>query len=274
MNQQGFVKILPECDVFMDQALVQAQKAFEIGEVPIGAVIVDSSGKVLAQAYNRVEVGGCQSLHAEALAIKEACRKVGGWRLNNCRIFVTLEPCLMCFGLIRLSRIDELVYAAPSTLFGFSRSISLPDTYPGDFSVISGLKEDLSLAMIRTFFGIARVREGSCMKKIDYAAVREKLLERRRELQSNSANRDDFADGPDEVKDIGDEATLLSSQNLQRTLGEADYSEIKLIDQALERLKTEDYGVCSDCGGVISQARLDYYPYAVRCVVCQEAQDS
>jgi tRNA(adenine34) deaminase len=267
----------PTDDFLMDQALRLAQKGLDKGEVPVGALIVDENGTIMAQAYNAAERRGCQLGHAETLAIAKACKKRGNWRLNGCSIYVTLEPCLMCYGLIRLSRIEKLIYATPSTLFGYSREVITPDNYPGNIAITSGLKQDASLAMLRKFFGQARMREkggNNMKKKIDCAAVRTRLLERRLELQKSTLSRSDFSEEAGEVKDIADEAYLLSSQKLQRTLGETDYSEIKLIDEAVSRLDAGGYGICVDCSGEISEARLDYYPYAVRCIVCQEAKTS
>src|SRR5688572_25609171 len=97
-------------EFFMDKALLQANVGLKNNEVPVGAVIVNKEGKIIARAYNRIESDQCQLSHAEAQAIKKACKKVGGWRLNGCWIYVTLEPCLMCFGLIKLSRLEGIVF--------------------------------------------------------------------------------------------------------------------------------------------------------------------
>jgi len=109
-------------------------------------------------------------------------------------------------------------------------------------------------------------------RTINYAVVREKLLQKKLELQKNALSRSEFSEDSGEVKDIADEAYLLSSQKLQRALGETDFSEIKLVDEAIQRIDGGGYGICADCGGEISEARLDYYPYAIRCIVCQEAR--
>ncbi len=104
-------------EFFMTKALHQAERALAHEEVPIGAIVVAKDGKIIARAYNQIEKKGTQCAHAEALAIQRAGKKLGDWRLHGCWIYVTLEPCLMCFGLIQLSRIEGLVYGAPSTLF-------------------------------------------------------------------------------------------------------------------------------------------------------------
>ena len=80
---------------FMDLALVEAQKAYDLDEVPVGAVIV-KDGEVIAKAYNMKETKKISTAHAEILAIEEASRAIGNWRLNGCDMYVTLEPCAMC----------------------------------------------------------------------------------------------------------------------------------------------------------------------------------
>lgn len=111
-------------------------------------------------------------------------------------------------------------------------------------------------------------------RELDYDKVKDRLLKRRQELLSSNLNHTNFADENSDVKDIADEAYMVSAQKLQRSIGETEFNEIKLVDQALERIETGGYGLCIDCGGEISDARLDYYPYAVRCIVCQEASTS
>lgn len=96
---------------FMKLAIKEALKAKNIDEVPIGAVIV-KDGKVIAKAHNLREKSQCATAHAEILAIQKACKKLGSWRLNECTMYVTLEPCPMCAGALILSRIDTIVYGA------------------------------------------------------------------------------------------------------------------------------------------------------------------
>ncbi len=95
----------------MSAALREAEKAFEKGETPIGAVIV-KDGEIIAAAHNMRETGKNVLYHAELIAIDEACRKLGGWRLSGCDLYVTLEPCIMCSGAICQSRISNLYYGA------------------------------------------------------------------------------------------------------------------------------------------------------------------
>jgi tRNA(adenine34) deaminase len=97
---------------FMRLAIEQARLAAANGEVPIGAVVV-CGGEVVAQGCNRRESDADPSAHAELIALVEASRRLGRWRLTGCTVYVTLEPCLMCAGLMQQARIDRCVYGAP-----------------------------------------------------------------------------------------------------------------------------------------------------------------
>lgn len=101
-------------NVFMDQALLQAQKAYKKGEVPIGAVVVKNN-KVIAKAYNNRERSQIATNHAEVIAINKACKKLKSWRLDGCDLYVTLKPCPMCAGAIVNARINNVYYGAEST---------------------------------------------------------------------------------------------------------------------------------------------------------------
>lgn len=96
---------------YMEAALKEAEKAKLKDEVPIGAVIV-YDGKIIARAHNLREEKQCSTAHAEILAIQKACKKLKSWRLENCELYVTLEPCPMCAGAILQSRIKKVVYGA------------------------------------------------------------------------------------------------------------------------------------------------------------------
>ena len=109
-----------KCDIrYMKKALAQAQKALAKSEVPIGAIVVGHDGKILARGYNQVHEKHQQIYHAEMTAISKASKKIGDWRLNDCTLYVTLEPCMMCMGLVRLSRLKRVVFGARSHLFGY-----------------------------------------------------------------------------------------------------------------------------------------------------------
>jgi len=139
---------------FMNSALQQARKALESDEVPIGAVVVDESGNIIAKAYNMMHGKKCQTEHAEVRAIKKACKKIGDWRLDGCRIYVTLEPCVMCYGLIKLCRISTLVYGAESPLFGYRLDKDVDHAvYKNDtMEIVSGVLKNEAIDILRVFF--------------------------------------------------------------------------------------------------------------------------
>ena len=138
---------------FMGKALEQAKRSLLYDEVPVGAVVVNDKGIIIGRGYNKVEKNGTQNDHAEIIAIRKAAKKVGDWRLQGCSIYVTLEPCLMCFGLIQLSRIEKIIFGAPSTLFGASLMMAnnLP-TYAKHLQVEGGVKRQECLEVIKMFF--------------------------------------------------------------------------------------------------------------------------
>jgi tRNA(adenine34) deaminase len=117
---------------FMQKALALAKKAFAADEVPIGAVVVDSNGTVIGSGYNQVETKGFQGAHAEVIALQKAAKKMGDWRLDTCWLYVTLEPCVMCMGLIQLSRLAGVSYATASPLFGYSLDNNVAPRYKRD----------------------------------------------------------------------------------------------------------------------------------------------
>ena len=104
-------------EYFMEEALKEAQKALELGEVPVGAVIV-KNGEIVARAHNLKEVKKNAVYHAEILAIEEASKKLEAWRLTDCEMYVTLEPCPMCAGAIINSRIKKLYIGAMDEVMG------------------------------------------------------------------------------------------------------------------------------------------------------------
>ncbi len=110
-------------EYFMRLALKEAQKAYSIGEVPIGCVIVKDD-KVIARGYNKREKLNSSLAHAEIIAINKASKKLDSWRLEGCKMYITLEPCIMCGGAIIQSRIDEVIYGAKDNRFGVHDSIT------------------------------------------------------------------------------------------------------------------------------------------------------
>ena len=108
--------------LWMDRAITQARLARVLGDVPVGAVVV-RDGRVIAAAHNRREVDQDPTAHAELLAIRAAARALGSWRLEQCTLYVTLEPCAMCAGALVLARLPELVYAAADPKAGAAGSL-------------------------------------------------------------------------------------------------------------------------------------------------------
>ncbi len=107
---------------YMKIAINEAKKAYKKNEVPVGAVIV-KNGKIIAKAHNKKENKKISIYHAEILAIIKACKKLKTWRLDDCELYVTLEPCLMCAGAIIQSRITKLYFSITNEKFGYISSI-------------------------------------------------------------------------------------------------------------------------------------------------------
>ena len=140
---------------YMKEALEQAKLAAEKGEIPVGALVVDSeSGEILAAAHNLRESNKSAVAHAEVLAIEEACRKRGSWRLHGCTLYVTLEPCPMCAGALVNSRIDRVVYGAKDMLAGCCGSVINFNAYPFNhsFSIVGGVCEQQAAELLKSFF--------------------------------------------------------------------------------------------------------------------------
>jgi tRNA(Arg) A34 adenosine deaminase TadA len=139
----------------MDQALAEARAAAERGEVPVGAVIVDASGKVLAAAGNRTRELSDPTAHAEMLAIREAARALGSERLTGCSLYVTLEPCAMCAAAIAAARISRLYYGAGDPKSGGvahgARIFIHPQTHHSP-EVYDGIGGEAAAALLKTFF--------------------------------------------------------------------------------------------------------------------------
>jgi tRNA(adenine34) deaminase len=136
-------------DFFMQQALKEAQMAFDEGEIPVGAVIVHQN-RIIAKAYNQTEKLQDVTAHAEMLAITSAAGLLGAKYLTDCQIYVTLEPCPMCAAALRWAQISELVYGAEDIKNGFMRfgkELLHPKT-----KVLYGIHEEEAKRLMQTFF--------------------------------------------------------------------------------------------------------------------------
>ena len=142
----------------MEMALNLAREAAELGETPVGAVIVRKDGFVAGKGKNSREKDRNSLCHAEIIAIDEACRSLGGWRLHGCTLYVTLEPCPMCAGAIINSRIDRVVFAASDPKAGSAGSVSnlFDMNYNHKPEVVSGVMEAESKALLKDFFSELR----------------------------------------------------------------------------------------------------------------------
>ncbi len=143
--------------LFMSEALREAALAAAHGDVPVGAVIV-SDGRIIARAHNEREKNGMATAHAELLAIEEACRIKGGWRLSGCTLYVTLEPCPMCAGAIINSRLGRVVFGAKDARAGALGSLIDLKNYPLNHKpqCISGIMERECADILRAFFAKKR----------------------------------------------------------------------------------------------------------------------
>ena len=138
----------------MEAALVEANRAREAGEVPIGAV-VELGGEIVGRGYNHPITAADPTAHAEIAAIRDAARAVGNYRLTGATLYVTIEPCLMCVGALVHARIGTLVYGAAEPRTGAVVSTARAGELPGHnhrFEVISGVLEDQCRALMQAFF--------------------------------------------------------------------------------------------------------------------------
>ena len=138
---------------FMREAMALAKMAEEIDEVPVGALVV-RNGEIIAKAYNTRETSKCATHHAEILAIEEACRTLGGWRLPGCTLYVTMEPCCMCAGAIINARIPRVVYGAPDLRFGAFGSLinlaEIPLNHKPE--IVGGVLGEENVEILRSYF--------------------------------------------------------------------------------------------------------------------------
>jgi len=145
----------------MEKALQEAQLAFDKDEVPVGAVIVQDN-RIIGRGHNLTESLKDATAHAEMIAITSAAEKVGDWRLDDCILFSTIEPCAMCAGAAVLSRIKTIIYGARDSKFGACGSIFEIPTEPRlnhGVEIISGVLEEESVTLMQSFFQKLRKRK-------------------------------------------------------------------------------------------------------------------
>ena len=144
---------------FMQKALTEARQGFSIGEVPIGCVIV-YNGEIIGRGYNERATRKNVLFHAEITAINQACEFIGDWRLENCHIYITLEPCAMCAGAILQARIPTVIFGAFSPKAGCAGSILNILNEPQfnhQVEIISGVCEDECANLMSEFFSRLRI---------------------------------------------------------------------------------------------------------------------
>ncbi len=139
---------------YMSEALKLAHEAADEGEVPVGCVITDKNGNIIGRGRNRREKSCLATAHAEIEAIEEACRALGTWRLSDCSLYVTLEPCPMCAGAIINSRVKNLYYGAKDENTGSCGSVInlFLENYGHEPKIIGGILNEECTAVLTDFF--------------------------------------------------------------------------------------------------------------------------
>ncbi len=148
----------PNDEYYMSLALREAQKAFDAGEVPVGAIIVEN-GEIIAKAHNQVEMLNDATAHAEILAITQASAYKNNWRLSDATLYVTKEPCAMCAGALVNSRVKKVVYALRDTRTGCcggSLDVTGHETMLHNVETEAGILETDALFMMQSFFQLKR----------------------------------------------------------------------------------------------------------------------
>jgi tRNA(adenine34) deaminase len=158
VDRQNDLSFSADDERYMRSALGEAERCAEHGDVPIGAVVV-RDGEVIGSAGNERELRGDPTAHAEVLALREAATAIGGWRVADAVLYVTLEPCAMCAGAIVLARVPRVVFGAPDPKAGAAGSV-LDVLAEPKFNhrprVESGLLSDISAGLLRNFFATRR----------------------------------------------------------------------------------------------------------------------
>lgn len=140
--------------IYMEQALLEARKAYELDEVPIGAVVV-KDGEIIGRGHNLRETCKDPTLHAEMVAIRQAAEILGGWRLTGCELYVTVEPCPMCAGAMIQARIDRLIFGAGDPKAGCAGTLYnlLQDSrFNHQVEIVKGILEEECRQIMKDFF--------------------------------------------------------------------------------------------------------------------------
>jgi len=148
---------------FMTLALAEAESARDLNEVPIGAVIVDENGEILAAASNRTITDSDPTAHAEILALRIAAKKLGNYRLTGCTLYTTIEPCVMCAGALVNARISRLVFGAHDERFGGVETkfrLCDSDDLNHRMEIVSGVLADQCRGLMQDFFRTRRMERG------------------------------------------------------------------------------------------------------------------
>lgn len=139
-------------EIFMREALNEAKKAYDLDELPVGAIVVYNN-KIIARAHNEKEKSVNPLNHAEVIAIKKAIKKIGDWRLNECLLFVNLEPCVMCMGLILETRINKIYCSTRNNKYEKSLDAIIKNN---NINIEYGIFEEDSRKLLKNFFSSKR----------------------------------------------------------------------------------------------------------------------
>jgi len=131
-------------EYYMKLAIKQAKKALKYNEVPVGAIIVKNN-KIISKAFNKKEQKHDVTKHAEIIAISKACKKIKNWRLDDCEIYVTMEPCMMCSGAIEQSRIKKIIYGVKNKNYGYTNKLK-------NIEIIPQICENECRKIVQNFF--------------------------------------------------------------------------------------------------------------------------
>ena len=156
-------------EIFMNLAILEALKAYDEGEVPIGAVLIDESGILVCAEHNRIEQLDDATAHAEMLLLREGAKKIGRRRLSTCTIYVTVEPCPMCAGALVLCRLKRLVYGVTDSKFGACESlfnVTNNAALNHQLQVTAGVLERQCRELMKNFFAERRIKNYSAQKNM------------------------------------------------------------------------------------------------------------